>query len=133
MRRVVCDTNIYISALIFPGGKPEKVIKLATRKEIKLFISSFILSELGSVLVDKFDLSKPKIGKILSYISEFAILVEPQCRVSVVKKEENDNRIIECALECRADFLITGDKRHLLPLREYKGIKIVNADQFLNI
>ncbi|MBE0478769.1 hypothetical protein IBX65_06595 [Candidatus Aerophobetes bacterium] len=51
----------------------------------------------------------------------------------MLQKKEGDNRILECAVEGRTQYIVPGDKRHLLPLGEYKGIKIVSPVQFLRI
>ncbi|MCK4491634.1 MAG: putative toxin-antitoxin system toxin component, PIN family [Candidatus Altiarchaeales archaeon] len=52
--------------------------------------------------------------------------------MNVIKEDSEDNRVIECALESKADYIISGD-RHLLTMRRYKGIKILNAKRFLGI
>jgi predicted nucleic acid-binding protein len=49
-----------------------------------------------------------------------------------VQDDPDDNKFIECALECRADYIVSGDT-HLLNLKEYEGIKIINAGEFLEV
>jgi predicted nucleic acid-binding protein len=58
--------------------------------------------------------------------------VYPQVNVSIIKSKDEDNRILECALESKVDYLISGDKRHILPLKEFKGIRIVSVSEFLD-
>jgi len=62
-----------------------------------------------------------------------ATILEPRQRLSVIPHNEADNRILECALEAPAHYLVTGDRQHLLPLKEYLGTKIVNSLQFLSL
>jgi len=62
-----------------------------------------------------------------------ATILEPRRRPSVIPSNEADNRILECAIDATADYLVTGDRRHLLPLREHLGTKIVNSVQVLSI
>lgn len=128
MEKVVLDTNIYISAILF-GGKPEKIWRMAKRGETKVFISPAILEELSIVLRRKFGWSGSKVQKVLEEIEEFASLTIPKERISVVSEHEADNRILECALEAKADFLISGDK-HLLSLRDFRNISIVFPSDF---
>ena len=44
-----------------------------------------------------------------------------------------DNRELECAVAANADYLITGDRRHLLPIGQHQGARIVNAPRFLSL
>jgi putative PIN family toxin of toxin-antitoxin system len=102
--RVVCDTNILISALIFPGGNPDKVIQLARTKEIDLYISPFILNEFERVLKEKFNYTENEVKKRLERIINISTIVNPKEHISVVTEDEADNRILECAIEAKADF-----------------------------
>lgn len=133
MKKIVCDTNILISALIFPGGKPDQVIKLAQMGKIRLFTSPIILLEFRKVVANKFKLSEQRINELIDTITSFATVVKPQMKISVIKQKEDDNRILECAVEGECDYIISGDEHHILPLREYKGIRILRASEFLNL
>lgn len=129
--KVVLDTNIYISALVFKGGNCAKIIELADRKKFELFSSLFIIDELGGVLRRKFGWSKEQITIAQDEIGEVSQLTpEPDKIVSVVDHPA-DNQILSCCLLADADYLVTGDKRHLLPLGEFKGTKIMSPADFL--
>jgi putative PIN family toxin of toxin-antitoxin system len=128
--RVVIDTNVFISGLNF-AGKPGEVLDLLIKEEIDVLVSPFILSELGSILRKKFGWEDKQVIKVLELIKAKAIEVQPKHRVSVIKEKDADNRILECAVEGEADYIISGDKRHILPLREYSGIQILSPDEFL--
>src|SRR5574341_1884913 len=114
--RVVLDTNVLISALAFPASKPDQIVQHVRRGELQVFISPFILSELDRVLRQKFRFGKREAQARVSGIRAISHLVDPTERVAVVKAKDDDNRILECALAAQADFLVTGDKEHLLPL-----------------
>ncbi|MYA04561.1 MAG: hypothetical protein F4Y37_08125 [Caldilineaceae bacterium SB0664_bin_22] len=58
--------------------------------------------------------------------------LKPRRHLDVIKPDHADNRILECGLEASADYLVTGDRRHLLPLKKYRGTRIVNTPQFLS-
>jgi putative PIN family toxin of toxin-antitoxin system len=133
MKKIVCDTNILISALIFPGGKPDQVIKLAQMGKVRLFTSPAILLEFKKVMTNKFKLSEQRINELIDTITNFATIVKPKEKISVIRQKEDDNRILECAVEGKCDYIISGDEHHILPLRKYKGIKILRASEFLNL
>lgn len=132
MTRVVFDTNIYISAIVF-GGKPREAFLLAERDKIALFVSKEILAELRGVLRKKFKYPLLELDKVEQAILETAEIVEPRQTVKVIPSEPMDNHILECAIEAKVDFVVTGDKQHLLPLKKFKNTPIVSADQFLKI
>jgi putative PIN family toxin of toxin-antitoxin system len=128
--RVVLDTNILISAILF-GGKPRQILENAIRGEIRLCISEPILEELKGVLQrSKFDYSPEMIQVILTELTGVADFVNPSETINVVLEDPEDNRILECAVEAEASYIITGDF-HLLKLRKYRNIKVVNAVAFL--
>lgn len=130
--RVVMDTNVFISGLNF-GGKPGEVLNLLIKEEMEVFVSPFILSELGSIIREKFGWADEQVTRVLSLIEAKAIEVQPKQRLSVIKEKDTDNRILECAVAGEADYIISGDKRHILPLKEYSGIRVLSPDAFLRI
>lgn len=129
--RVVLDANVIISALNFPGSE-RLVLDLARRGRVDLFLSPFILREVSGVLSRKFGWEAGRVAQALAMLQEAATVIEPQPHLEVVAGNHADNRILECALASSADFLVTGDRRHLLPLGEHGGTAILNAPQFLS-
>jgi predicted nucleic acid-binding protein len=115
MYKIVLDTNIFISAILF-DGKPEAII-----------------SEISDVLSRKFYWEEWKIERVISDIMEFTKVITTRKSVSLIKNDSSDNRILECALEGNAQYIISGDKKHLLPLKEFRGIEILTPNEFLNI
>lgn len=73
-----------------------------------------------------------EIEDIVDALMLFLHLTEPSEMVNAVKEDEKDNKVIECALSCKADYIISGDS-HLLNLKEHRGIKIVSAKEFLDL
>jgi len=130
--KVVIDTNVFISAFVF-GGNALEIIRLLLKGDIAGYISSFIIEEVTRILSEKFLWKEPKIEKLLQLIKSKANEVYPKVKVSVIKSKDDDNRILECALESKVDYIISGDKRHILPLKEFEGIKIVSVSEFLEI
>lgn len=131
MIKVVADTNVYISAILF-GGNPETIRKLAREGKIEIIVSEIILAEIAGVLKRKFGWLDWQISEVITDIREFTTLITPTKRLSIVKDDEQDNRILECAAEGNAKFIVTGDEHHLLPLEEFEGIRIVSPARFFD-
>jgi len=129
MLRVVVDTNVYISA-IFWGGKPRHVIDLGRDGKIQIFTSEDIEQEILVKLMTKFGLNSDDADMVMADFSTFTKPVRISRRIHVVKDDSDDDKFIECAVECGAEFIISGDK-HLLKMKKYKGIDIMNAATFL--
>jgi len=129
--RVTVDTNVLISSLIATGGSADQVIQLVREGEVEMVLSKFILDELARVLTQKFELPAQAVQSAVDRFQQLAIIVEPRAVVNVIKGKQDDNRILECAIAGRVDFLITGDKKHILPLASIQGIPIVGVTEFL--
>lgn len=132
MIRVVADTNIYISAILF-GGKPEEIRKLARQGTIELLVSETILAEIAGVLKRKFGWSDWQISEVIKDIRSITTLITPVSALSVIKEDEPDNRVLECAAEGKAQYIVTGDKHHLQPLKAFRRTTILNPTQFLEL
>ena len=130
--RVVLDTNVIVSGLNFPGNE-RLVLELALRGRFELCLSLFILEEVAGVLVRKFDWTEERSLQALRALSDAATVVEPHKLPEIIEGGHADNRILECAAEGSADYLVTGDRRHLLPLGEHQGTRILNAPRFLSM
>lgn len=128
---VVCiDTNVWLSGLIF-GGAPAEVIDLAINKKIVLVASEIIIEETCRHLSRKFKLDKRTVEQFRDTVLSVANLYAPRGTIHVVQEKETDNLILETAILGGADFLVTGDKKHLLPIKEYGQTKIVAPATFL--
>ena len=130
--KVVFDTNVLVSALVFPGGRADAALRRIVEEQDQLVISKPLLDELLRVLGSKFARDHEELAHIAVFISDLAALtVRPRRRLRVVK-DEPDNRILECALAGRAEAIITGD-RALLVLGEYRGVSIVGLREYLEV
>jgi putative PIN family toxin of toxin-antitoxin system len=130
--RVVADTNVYVSAIVF-GGTYEVILALARAGVVDLFVSPAIQSELRSVLGHTFGWAESQVREALAEVNALASLTRSSVKLSGILAHDADHRILECALAAHADFLVTGDKRHLQPLRTFRGVRIVSPRQFLNL
>jgi putative PIN family toxin of toxin-antitoxin system len=128
--RVVFDTNILVSALVFPGGRGEEALSRIVEEKDELVLSKPIIDELLGILGRKFARDAEQLAHAAVFLSELALMVKPRRRLQVVK-DEPDNRILECAISGRVDAVVTGD-RALLKLRGYRGVRILSLREYLD-
>jgi putative PIN family toxin of toxin-antitoxin system len=130
--KIVIDTNVYVSGLNFKG-KPRDILDMIWKKEIEVYISLFILKELEDTLEKDFGWDKEAIKDVIERIKVKTNQVQTSTRISVIRGKDEDNRILECAITAKAQYIVSGDKKHLLSLGEYQGIKIISPADFLNL
>ena len=128
--RVVLDTNILISAFVFPGGNPEMVYRLALEGSIELVTSPSLLAEFGRVLSDKFGWDADRAEGAVAHVARNATIIRPAQRVTEVVADPDDDRVLEAAVEGGAGWIVSGD-RHLLDLKRWRGIRVVGPPAFL--
>jgi uncharacterized protein len=132
MIKVTADTNIYMSAILF-GGNPERIINLAATGKFILLLSHDILAEVAFVLRNKFGWSNYQVEQVYMFLNDTGLIVTPAKKISVIKEDDADNRILECALEGGSDYIVSGDKRHLLMLKSFMDIEIVSAARLIEL
>ena len=129
--RVVLDTNVFISGIHWTGSS-EKVLRAWMKKDFELISSLPIIDELIRILMNfKVPLDSEDISWWESLILEKSIIVVPTVKVDVVT-DPDDNKFVEAALEGKAKYIVSQDK-HLLVLKEYRGIKVFHPDDFLKL
>jgi len=132
MLKAVLDTNVIVSALNF-GGNPLLILELARRRTIQLFLSEAIFEETALVLELKLGWKKQETSRALHLIRGFSTIVAPIKQVAIIRAKKSDNRILECAMEAGADYLVTGDAAHILPLKKIGKTLIVNPAEFIAV
>lgn len=126
MPRVVLDTNVIVSAVI-SHGKPRQLLQKGINKEFTIVTSDLILKELVTVLRrPKFKTSEDEIRRVVLGLLRASEVVEIISRFKVVKKDSNDNAILNTAYDGGADMIVTGDK-HLLVFKSFKGIAVLTV------
>jgi putative PIN family toxin of toxin-antitoxin system len=132
MLKVVFDTNVIVSAALYEKSLPALLLSLALEDKVRFFVSPALLNEYEAVLKrPRFKLGQKQITELMGKINQKALIVTPNKQLKILEADERDNRILECATKAKADFVITGDKRHF-PFEEFKGSKIVTPREFIN-
>ena len=128
--RIVLDTNVLISAILF-GDKPRSVLDLVISGSVDCTLSTVILDELKDVLQrPKFGFSAEVCFHIIEELHGACDIISPSVSVDVIRSDPDDNRILECAKESQADFIVSGD-HHLLDLGKFERIRIVTPADYL--
>ncbi|NOR12480.1 MAG: putative toxin-antitoxin system toxin component, PIN family [Candidatus Aminicenantes bacterium] len=132
MIKIVLDTNVLISAIVF-GGKPRDILEKAIKGQIQLVLSEELIGELSGVLEGrKFKYPSEIMKLIITELEAIAEVVKPEKKLKVIKKDPEDNRVLECAQKSKADFIVSGDV-HLLEFEEFMGTKILTPEAFLSL
>ncbi len=124
--KVVLDTNALISSTLW-AGSANKTLLLLIGKNAKLYTSRAIIEEYSEIVRREFPQVIEKLPQLMGNILSSSTIAEALVRLDVVKADEDDNRIIECAVASQAEFILTYDK-HLLKLKEYGGVKILTPE-----
>jgi len=133
VRRVVLDTNVLVSALLFTGGL-SKIAALWQKGEFIPLVSRETFDELKAVLeYPNFSLSPEEVQTIIEdEILPYFEVVEIRENVRGVCRDPGDDKFIACAVSASADFLVSGDK-DLTDLKRYKTVKIIRPSEFLRM
>ena len=134
MIRLVLDTSTLISALGWKKGNPRKIFEDCLSGKYQLIESIDLINEFLKVFNrDKFSfISKEDKQEFIVRLFEICNLVEPKTKLNIIEDDPEDNIVLECALEGNANYIISSDP-HVLKLKEFKGIKIVNPKEFLDL
>ncbi len=127
--RVVFDTNILVSALVFPGGRADIALRRIIEERDRLFLSKPILDELLGILARKFSRDAEELAHVAVFLSDLSIVVKPRRKFAILA-DEPDNRILECAVTGGAGAIVTGDKA-LLELKTFRKVKLLSLRVYL--
>jgi len=136
MIKAVLDSNVVVSALIKPKGKPAQILDQLDRFD--LFLMEHILEEARRILNSrrirrKYYHPPEEIDQYLDhFLRTVAELVPAQHVENVIPEDPPDNVVLAGAVDNHARYLVSGNK-HFLRLVEYRGVKMVTPAQFLEI
>ena len=122
--RIVLDTNVLISAILF-GGPPREILECVIRGSVDCVLAPAILDELRDVLQrPKFGLSPEQAFQVLEELHAICEVINLFMQIHIVSADPDDNLVLACALEAKADLLVSGD-RHLLEIGTFEGVQVV--------
>ena len=127
---VAYDTNILFSGIGWRGS-PYRCLELARQGSVEGLTCSEILDELAEKLTTKLNFSLSETTDVIADLLGCLRVVKITNTLKAVPADSEDDKIIECAVVGEATHIVTGDRRHLLPLGSYQGVLIVTAADFL--
>jgi uncharacterized protein len=119
--RVVIDANVWISAARNPSSIPGQIVQAARDLQIQSVISTELVNQVQRHLI-RLGVSPVTVSEQQMVMQEMSDFVHPSQTLLVIEGKDSDNRVLECAIERNADYIVTGDKKHVLPLGTFQGI-----------
>ena len=127
--RIVLDTNVLVSAFLKPASDAARVLRLVLQGDLEIVFNEHILAEYMEVLSrPRFGLDQRKVRAVLEYLRSVGT-VAPAVASSFRLPDPDDEPFLEAAVGGRAQFLVTGNKRHF-PRRQCKGVKVAGPKEF---
>ena len=131
---IVPDTNVIVSAQLNPHGNEAQLLTHWQRKQVDFALSEAILGEYRRVLaykhiqerLSRVDLDAEQLVRELKEGSDSFPGTTP---VDPIKDDPSDEKFLACAVEANADAIVTGDTKHLLPLKSFRSIPIITAKE----
>ena len=139
MPRAVLDSSVLVSAFLTPHGTVVRLLREPARSRYQLWLSEYILDETAETLLSKSRLrrytaySDTDVRDYIRWLLTQTQIVADLPTLRVVTNDPKDDPIIATAVAAKADYLVTGDRAHLLPLGSYDGIRIVGPSEFYEI
>lgn len=132
MNRLTFDTNVLISSTLWKNSVSRKLLDQLILQSKEIFITEEILEEYCKVLKRDFNFSKEEVEEKAELILSFVNVITSSSRLEVVKEDPDDNKVIECAVGSKSEYIISYDL-HLLKLKEHQGIKIIKPEEAIEI
>ena len=131
--KVTLDTNVLVSGTFWTGDS-FRILNLIDKNELNNIISKEIIKEYYEVInsneiIGKIEDKKLKMLKIVHRVINNSDILEPSVKIDIIKDDPDDNKILECAVAGNADCIVSND-RHLLKLKNFRGIPILTPDDF---
>jgi putative PIN family toxin of toxin-antitoxin system len=128
--KVFFDTNVYVAEALVGGGAA-RMIEATKRGKWRIYASSYVIAELVRVLTEDLGFSSRLAALTQRRIVGRSALVSLKSTAKV-PQDPNDSPILQAALSCGADFLVTND-RHLLSLHPFEGLEIVSMRRYTEL
>lgn len=131
--RAVLDTNVFVSGIHWQG-MPSKILKAMLLDKFRSVTSDEILNEFVDVMKNfKIPMKNEDILWWENLIISKSEVVFPKQKFNAVKNDPDDNKFVDAAVEGNCDYIVSQDKKHLLKLKEFRGIKIIAPEEFLKL
>lgn len=132
--RVVLDTNIFISGIFWEGNYCSQIIDAWQGGKIVLVSSLEMIQEFQETVRNfKIELPEEMVQEWRKMIIENSVMVVPTMKLDIVKNDPKDNKFFEAAVAGRAKYIVSQDKKHVLSISEFRGIRTVHPEEFVKL
>ena len=130
--RAACDTNVLVSAFI-AAGPPSRILEEAIDGRLELVLLSPAMVELERILTGKLGFEAERWQEVEGFLIDLAadLAPAPSSPAEAVTGDPADDLILACAVQAEVDALASGDRRHLLPVGEHRGVRILTPQALL--
>jgi uncharacterized protein len=130
--RVACDTNVLVSAFI-AAGPPSRILEEAIDGRLELVLLSPAMVELERILTGKLGFEPKRWRQVEGFLIDLAaeLIPPPTSSPEAVSGDPDDDLILACAIEAEMNVLVSGDRRHLLPVGEHRGVRVITPQALL--
>ena len=137
MKKAVLDSSALVSAFFTPEGTPASLLAHARRGAFLLVSSVEILDEVTGVLMRpkhqaRYSYTLEEVVRYRKRLASLSMLVTDLPNLKAVPLDPKDDMIVATAVAAHADYLVTGDRRHLIVLEHYEGIRILSPRAFFS-
>jgi uncharacterized protein len=131
-RRVLCDTNVLVSAFI-AGGPPSRVVEASIDGRIELVLADPVIDELDRVLTFKLGFEPKRVRDITALLIDISVarIDAPMQPVEAITGDPDDDVVLACGVNAGVQIIVSGDCRHMLPVREHRGTRIISPQTLL--
>jgi len=130
--RALCDTNVLVSAFI-ASGPPSRVIEASIDSRIELVLADPVIDELERVLTLKLGFEPERLRDITALLMDIAVACvgAPTQPAEAVTGDPDDDVVLACGVSAGVHVIVSGDRRHMLPIRTHRRIRIVSPQALL--
>jgi uncharacterized protein len=131
--RLVLDTNVVVSAILWQGV-PGRILEMAGEKQVRLFTSRVLLDELADVLnrkklAKRVEATGLTVTQIMENYRKTTTLAAARSLPKPISIDADDDVVLATAKAAKANLIVSGDRKHLLILKQFEGMPIVTAMQ----
>jgi uncharacterized protein len=130
--RALCDTNVLVSAFI-AGGPPSRVIDSSIGGRVELVLADPVLDELERVLTLTLGFEPKRVRDITALLIDISVarIDAPTQQIEAITGDPDDDVVLACGVNAGVHVIVSGDRRHMLPVGEHRGIRIVSPQALL--
>ena len=131
--KAVFDSRVLLGAFFVPGSFQDRILKSLALGRFEHVTSVPILREVDKFLLYALKEPGESRARVVEFIKGLSTIVHPVTQVKIISARPMDNLLFEVAEEARPDYIVSGDKKHVLPVGSYKDIPVLAPPAFAKV